>query len=410
MNHLYKDRRLHALLAANMLSSIGSGITMIAIPWLLVNREGGEQILGYVALGVTLILFIVSPYVGVLVDRMSRKKMMLLSEVLGFTLVSVLSFWGLVSGEFATWNLIALYFSGSLYYTLHYPTKMALNQELFDRSQFKSINSIIEVQGQAASMIAGGIASLLIERIDLFLLLCINISTYIIGFFLILTIPYSTVIEHTKKKVSILSNMIEGFRYFKSKPLLILFFTCSFLPFIAVMVGNYLFPVYIAKTLQANASVMGLSDMIYAIGAVLAGLTIPLIIKKFGNYVTILITMLLFTISLLITAWIPLVPLFLAMKIALGWGNAGTRVARNTIMMEIVPNELIGRVNSFFQAVGMGMRVSLIGFFTQTIVHTGVSISLSILGMILCLAFVGVWYSKKLFTSPAQATEPSVSS
>jgi hypothetical protein len=93
-----------------------------------------------------------------------------------------------------------------------------------------------------------------------------------------------------------------------------------------------------------------------------------------------------------------LVGLFLALKIMLGWGNAGSRVARNTIMMNEVPNEYMGRVNSFFAAVGMLLRVSLIGLFARTVAYTGASVSLFILGGLLLLACFGVLVSRSLFT------------
>jgi hypothetical protein len=47
MSSLYKDRRFYLILAANLLSSIGSGITMIAVPWLLVSKGDGATIFGY---------------------------------------------------------------------------------------------------------------------------------------------------------------------------------------------------------------------------------------------------------------------------------------------------------------------------------------------------------------------------
>ncbi|WP_164985155.1 MFS transporter [Ammoniphilus sp. CFH 90114] len=399
MSRILKDRRLYSLLTANIFSSIGSGITMITIPWLLVNREGGEQLFGYAALSMTLLLFFASPYIGTLIDRFPRKQMLLFSEIFGFTVIATLAFWGFFSGHFETWQLISIYAAGSLYYSLHYPTQFAFTQEIFEKSQYQSLNSVMEIQNQTASMVAGGLASLLIDKINLSYLLMLDAATYIIGYFLILSIPY---IQHqsgaAREKSTVWNNMKEGFLYLKDKPLFTLFFICSLMPFIGVMVGNYLFPVYISKILQADASVMGLSDMVYAIGAVLAGFTLPILINKLGSYRAVAITVAVFTIGTLITAWIPVVSLFLFLKIALGWGNAGARVARNTILMETVPNHLIGRVNSFFNAVGMGLRVCLIGLFSQTIVYTGASVSLSIMGIVLAFALFGVLSSRSLFT------------
>jgi MFS family permease len=166
-----------------------------------------------------------------------------------------------------------------------------------------------------------------------------------------------------------------------------------------VMVGNYLNPVYVSVVLKGSAAVLGTSDMVYAIGAVLAGLTIPLLIQRLGSYGTVIVTFLAFTLSVLLMFAFPFVGVFLALKVLNGWGNAGTRVARNTIMMETVPNQVMGRVNSFFNAAGMGMRVLMIGLATQVVAFSGADAALLVLGCVMIASFTGIFASRKLFWS-----------
>lgn len=398
MATILKDKRLYALLTANIFSSVGSGMTMIAIPWLMINRANGEQVFGYASLFITILLFFVTPYIGILIDRFSRKKALLLCEVSGFLIVFIFSLWGFLGGHYETWQLMVLFLSGTFYFTLNFPFKFAFNQEIFEPSHYKTLNSVIEIQTQASSMLSGGIASLLIEKIDLSMLLLLNAIAYLLAFLLIWFVPYQQKNESfARRKINMWFDMKEGFHYLKERPLQILFLTCSFLPFVSVMVGNYLFPVYISKTLQANATILGQSFMVYAMGAVLAGFTIPFIMNRFGHYRTVMITVVIFTTGILVIAWLPIVNIYLLLQFALGWGNAGTRVARNTIMMDMVPNQIIGRIDSFFNTVGLGIRVSLIGLITQTIHITGVSLPLSVLGFLLVMSFVGLLLSRKLF-------------
>jgi MFS family permease len=66
---LLRDPRIHRVLGANAVSSIGSGVTMIAVPWLIVQRPGGAQAFGYATATVTLALVFLLPYYGWIVDR-----------------------------------------------------------------------------------------------------------------------------------------------------------------------------------------------------------------------------------------------------------------------------------------------------------------------------------------------------
>ncbi|PWK07409.1 MFS transporter [Tumebacillus permanentifrigoris] len=395
---ILQDRRMLFLLLANILSSIGSGITMLGVPWLLVNRAGGEAVFGYMTLGTTMILFLVSPYIGVIVDRFSRKQVLLFSEVVGGSIVFCMALWGALAGQYETWQLITTYFGGSLYYSLHFTTQFAFTQEIFNREQYQMLNGIMEVQNQTASMIAGALASVLLDRIELSTILMFDAATYAVGFLLFLGIPYKRAQRPAGlAPISVWRNISEGYRYLREKPLLTLFLTCSFMTFLVLMVGNYLFPIYVTQELQAGADVLGLADMCYAIGAILAGLSIPVLVHRLGAFRSIVLTFSSYTVAIGLIGFFPLTWLYMALKLLLGWGNAGTRVARNTVMMELVPNALMGRVNSFFNAFGMGTRVLLLAIFTRTIATTGPALSLVICCGILGVCFAGVLAGRKLF-------------
>ena len=65
----------------------------------------------------------------------------------------------------------------------------------------------------------------------------------------------------------------------KKRPKLFWFLLTTYMPFIGVMMANYLIPVYISDILKANASVYAIEGTMYGVGAVVAGICIPLIMK-----------------------------------------------------------------------------------------------------------------------------------
>src|SRR5690606_14818232 len=125
----------------------------------------------------------------------------------------------------------------------------------------------------------------------------------------------------SKTKVTFVSDIVEGFKFIKGKALLAMFLLCSLVPFLFIMISNYLKPIFVNNTLNASVNVFGFSSMIYAIGAVLAGLFIPYAINKFGNKRSIILIMSIFALAIMIMVSVHTVFIFLAVQIFLGIGN-----------------------------------------------------------------------------------------
>ncbi|QOR67275.1 MFS transporter [Cytobacillus suaedae] len=392
MKSLYKDSRLHKILAANILSSIGSGITMIAVPWLLIAKSNGDVLFGYASIAVTMIMLLVTPYIGMMIDRTSRKKLLLVGEIIGFGMVGAFAFWGLVGYNYETWHLLIIFGSGSLYYTLFYPTLFAFNQEIFEKNQYKELNGVMEVQGQLSTVLSGGVASLLVTKIDLKWILLVDALTFLGAFLLILSIPYSRM-KFEQITQPFLTKMLGGYHYMKKQPVLFWFLLASFMPFIGIMVTNYVFPIYVEDILKADASVFGTHSMIYGIGAVLAGIFIPILLSKVETRLSIVLTVALFTISITMFIFFPYIPVFYLLTVFIAFGNAGTRVARNSLMMDIIPNDKIGRVDSLFRVIGYGMRIVLLSIFTSAISGANVLLPFSLLSVVLIISSLIIIFS-----------------
>lgn len=398
MNALLHDPRAQRLIAANVTSSIGSGVTIIAVPWLLVNRPGGSQIYGWATALTTLAIFAFAPYYGAWVDRHSRKTMLLLSEIFGATATLAMALTGFIRGEFATWQLVTVYFCGMFYYTLHFPAKFAFIQQIFGRAHYQSLTSVMEIQGQTASMLAGGLASLLIGHVSLTTILLLDASTYLVSFVLQSTIPYEATHQTAETKNSPTPNawsaVGEAWAWLRERPALSTFLLCSFVPFLGIMVANYLFPIYVASTLHETPGVYGRGEMIFAVGAIAAGVCVPFLTARFNHARTTVALAAVFLVGLLLLALWPRTLPFYAAMIFLGLGNAGVRVARNVIVLEAVPNAIMGRVHVFFLVAERSLRTVLILLMTALVDVHGAPLCFALLLLVAAAAFIGMLRSR----------------
>jgi len=408
MKNLYNDSRFRLIIFANIASSIGSGITMIAIPWMLVSSDNGNAVFGYVTISMTIISFIITPFVGNLVDKMSRKKLLILSEIICFVLLICFSMIGFIGLSYEVWHYMFIYMIGSLYYTIFYPTMFALNQEIFNKNQYKTLNGTMEVQGQLSSVIAGALASILLSRWELQYILLLDVLTYAAAIYFFLKIPYrKNAVDHSKKTLK--SNGTEGLSYMLKRPAMFLFLFFSIMPFIGVMISNYLFPVYLADVLKASGSLYGIQGMIYGVGAVVAGILVPIIARKIGNEKTIIYGVITYTVAISFIL-IANIPVYLSLMFFIAIGNSSSRVARNSFLMDQVPNEIIGRVDSLFRSIGLLVRVVLLAIFTGMVSSGLIIYCFLVLSGILAIASVCIIFSwKKGFELKAKDCEIVVS-
>ena len=175
---------------------------------------------------------------------------------------------GICWATLSFYSLYSYLYSRLFYYLLFYPTIFAFNQEIFQAEHYKSLSGTMEIQGQLTQVISGAVASFLIEIVSLKWILLVDMLTFAGAFFLFLCIPY--VKKRDKKKITFKKQLFEGIRFMKKRPKLFWFLLATYMPFIGVMMANYLIPVYISDILKANASVYAIEGMMYGVGAVVA--------------------------------------------------------------------------------------------------------------------------------------------
>ncbi|MED1952236.1 MFS transporter [Brevibacillus centrosporus] len=411
MKEVFANVDFRKLFFSNLFSGFGQGMTMIGIAWYLVEKTGSAQLLGSTMFTSAVLMFFIGPYIGTLIDRFSRKKMLLVENLIGFSVLGALAIWGFF-GSYVEWMLIAIYLVTTFMYQIHYPAQSALVQEGFEPRHYNSINSLLEIEGQTASVLAGGVAGFLLNSYGLHIVILFNALTYLFAFGLLSTMKYTFTLEGEAKAnqgVNWLGQLGQSWRYIREKRGFMVFGISAMMPFIAIMASNLLKPVYVSQTLKADVSIFSLGEMAYAIGAVAAGILVSLLVAKMGQFSAIVGNTLLFAIVIVVMVSLPYGWALVASYMVYGWCNASVRLIRQSLYMTIVPKRFMGRVMSFFNSVGMMMRLVLIGGFTTMIDYTGAGAGYLVLAGLLLLAAVGIAITMRSMLAEA-STQAAVAS
>lgn len=351
---------------------------MLSVPWVIVQHHaGGSSINATLITVVSFISLFWGLYVGTLIDRYNRKHIFLIQNAIGAVVLGGCSL-GFTAATTAHNKLAVLclaFATTSFIFNVHYPNLYAFLQELFPKGEYARVSSLIEIQGQITNAVGMTMGTLLINGFSLggftvepwhqSSLLALNAGTYVFAWVCISFIRYVPR-PRPLESGGMFSRVATGFAFLRRHTALLVFGIASYCVFFSTMVTYpVIFPSYIKYNLHGSGVLMGLSEAIFALGALGAGW----FGLRFARRVTLGHPPRKVVWLTAGTAWclICLVAcehwlLFLALSLFLGLFNALTRIVRVTYILNNTPNHLIGRVNSFFQVVNVSMRIVFSGF------------------------------------------------
>ncbi|MGD8190393.1 MFS transporter [Brevibacillus ginsengisoli] len=397
MREVFRQRSFQKIFFSNLFSGFGQGMSIIGISWYLVNQAGSAHVLGTTMFISSILFFFIGPYLGTLIDRFSRKNLLLFVNGLGFVVLGFCAVWGFAL-PYQDWMLILIYMVTLFINQIHYPTQSALVQESFTDRHYNDINSLLEIESQTASVLAGGVAGIFLEQLGLPIVLLFDGLTYLFAFGLISTLDYRfTLAHHVKANAgkNWWSQLHDSWLFIRGKRGFLVFGTTAMLPFVAVMVGNLLAPVWVNQTLHANVIIFSTHEMTYAVGAVAAGFLVMHMTRRFGALAAMVGNMVMFSLVLGFIVMLPYGWMFVFLTTFIGWGNTSVRLIRQNVYMRIVPKQHMGRVLSFFQSVGMFVRLILLGSFTLMIDITGAGAAYLVLAFLVILGALGCFFSMR---------------
>jgi DHA3 family macrolide efflux protein-like MFS transporter len=277
-NQRSSSRDFAIIWIGQVISMLGSAMTWFALSIWAYEASGRATdlaLLGFFAFGPAVLL---SPVAGALVDRWSRKRVMVLSDLTaGLATITVLFLY--LAGDLCIWHLYTLGAVAGAFQAFQYPAYSATVTLMLPKEQYARASGMLELAGSASGIFAPMLAGLLLGVIGLMGILAIDVLSFVfaIGTLLLVAIPQPTVTEAgVEGQGSIWKESAYGFRYICQRPGLLglqLIFAVGNLVDYA---GFILFaPMVLART-GSNEVVLGGVQSAGAIGGLFGGLLLSM--------------------------------------------------------------------------------------------------------------------------------------
>ena len=349
-----KYRNFQLYMAGQSISLVGTWMQRIAVSWLVYELTGSAFILGLVAFASRIPMLFLSPYAGAYVDRHSRYKTLLVTQVASMLQAGLLALVVLINSYNIT-VIILLSIMLGVINAFGAPSRQSLMIVLLqNKTDLPNAIALNSSMVTLARLIGPAVAGILLSTVGEGICFLINFLSFIavISSLLMMNI---TIPPRKKNIEPIWMNLRQGFTYLKRNPALS--YAISLMAFLSFVVMPYitLLPVYAKTVFKGDVTTYSWLNIISGLGALIGAVYVARL-KEQKNLLKVIISAgLLISVSLVLFSYSTsfLLSLFL---ILLGESGLLTFVAStNTFLQTHVEEHMRGRVISYYVMAFGGM-------------------------------------------------------
>ncbi|WP_299139171.1 MFS transporter [uncultured Tateyamaria sp.] len=358
---LARNRNYRLLFSATAVSNLGDGISALAFPWLATLLTRDPVLIAAVAAAGRLPWLLFTAPAGVITDRASRQALMVWSDVVRAALTCavillILSIPDIEAGasNVTVWALAALAFLLGMAEVLRDNAAQTALPSLVDKADLENANgqlwSVEQIMGSfVGPPLAGVLIAIAVPMPFAFDALSFALAA---GLVACITFPERAARAATQ---SVFRDLRDGAVWlWQHKTILQL---AVLLGVINAATAGYatLLVLYAQEVLGLNAAGFGLLMMAGAAGGVAGGILGPHLVRRFGGQAMFLGAQILFLadpLAVYFTSSISIVAvgLFIAM-----FASVTYNIVTVSYRQRVIPDDLLGRVNSLYRLFGWGM-------------------------------------------------------
>ncbi|MDA0789339.1 MAG: MFS transporter [Proteobacteria bacterium] len=280
-----RDFRL--LWLSNLCASFAMQMQMIARGWLIYDMTNSAMALAWVMLSFMLPSFVFSLAGGVIADRMHKKQIMIVSQVLNAIATAVLAY-VIFIGEVTFWHFIYIGLFNGTVLSFSMPARSAVIPEVVGPDNLVNAMALqsatFNLSRILGPVLAGGLIAVFAAG-DTTSTHGVGIVFFIIAGLYLVSVGGTLLLNYVgapvaREKTTPLEDVKEGFRYMKREPLIVGLLIMGFVPFTFGWSVSFLLPAFNHDVLGGGPEDLGI--LMTGIGA--GALGGSLILARLGDF------------------------------------------------------------------------------------------------------------------------------
>jgi MFS family permease len=372
-----------------LISVIGTWMQSTAQGYLVYELTESPAYLGYVGFALGAPSWLFTLYGGVIADRISRRRLLLITQTGMMLLAFILGFL-VFTNSVQPWHILLLAFLLGVGFAFDNPARQAFVVEMVGQEDLRNAIALNSATWNSGLVIGPAIGSLVYALVGPGWCFVINGITFlsVIGALLMMKMKPFVPVPRSK---SVLSDIRDGLRYVRSESMIILLMLSMAVTSLFGLGYVTLLPAWAVNVLDGDVRTNGFLLSARGAGALIGALILASTGNRrntgkmwtWGSFI--------FPVALLIFSMARWLPLSFALLTCAGWGFIVLVNASNAMLQARVPDDLRGRVMSVFSLMligGLPLSSLMVGTMAGII---GEPTTLFLCGLVLLFFAVYIW-------------------
>lgn len=345
---------LWTLLAANAVSNVGNVLTLVAVPWFVLQTTGSASKTGIVAAMTAVPAVIAGVFGGTIVDRTGFKHMSILADLASGATVALIPFLHRTIG-IQFWELVLLVFVSALFDAPGGTARQSLLPDLAGMANvsLERVNAAYSGIQRGSFLVGPLLAGVFIALFSASDVLWIDAATFAFSAIVIMVaIPAPTAAPRKQGEPErYLAQLTESFRFVqRDRLILTMLVIVAIVNFVTAPLFDVIFPVY-AREIFGNSVDLGIMVAGFGAGALASTVVYGSIGHRLSRRMTFLSAFVLAMIPAWVLATTPNLIVTTAALVVIGLASGPVNPLLMTIFQERTPAAMRGRLFGLIMAI-----------------------------------------------------------
>lgn len=280
--NLFKNRNFCWYFLSCIMTTFSGGLLYINVTWSVVHLEGSVLSVALVLFCFWLPMVVLSPIVGVLTDRYSRKT--LLGWANAYRALSLAFFLILMLNFYSVYEFYLLMLFDGIALSLIFPVVFSLIRDVVPERQLMHANATIDMGYEFGNVLGMGLSGFVIYFMGSHWALILNVIFYALAALCVLMIKLEKKIQLGVKNIrQVLNDYKEGWRYILKRKKLCMNYAVQLFLMVQFMTMPVLLAPFATYILHATVKQFGWIEVCLSIGVIAGGFVLPWIAHYVGR-------------------------------------------------------------------------------------------------------------------------------